>query len=43
MNKDKYHVSTKFKYIFTENIDQLYECFISSEVLSKINPLEYPF
>lgn len=27
MNKSKYHVSTKFKYTFTENIDQLYECF----------------
>ena len=43
MNKSKYHVSTKFKYTFTENIDQLYECFFSSDVLSKIDPLEYPY
>ena len=43
MNKSKYHVSTKFKYTFTENIDQLYECFFSSDVLSKSDPLEYPY
>ena len=43
MNKSKYHVSTKFKYTFTENIDQLYEWFFSSDVLSKIDPLEYPY
>lgn len=43
MNNKKYHVNTKFTYIFTESIEQLFKCFLSYDILSKIDSNEYPY